>query len=226
MNPTDPVHRAPAEEPAPEPTIVTPPETNAPMPPIAQDPHAGRNRVFRWLGWAGGLVLIGGLVIMLNLFIAQPFQVDGESMSPTLTTGQWLYVAKAPKTWARLSDDKYIPKRGRVVIVVSQGSGGAEHFVKRVVGIPGDRVKVSDGKITIYNKANPEGFNPDNTDCCRQLAATAGTTDLIVPEGRVFVVGDNREAGGSIDSRSSLGTIPSEEIVGQVLFRFQPFRTL
>lgn len=180
----------------------------------------------KWVVFGGATFLA---IIFSFVYIAQPFKVDGESMTPTLQTGETLLVSKFPKTWASLTRSQYVPARGRIVIVKSKGALGEENYVKRVVALPGERVVIKNGKITVYNQNNPDGFNPDDKDCCRELEETSGQIDAVVPEGHIFVVGDNRVIGGSIDSRSGLGAIPASEVTGQTLMRIWPlsqFRTL
>lgn len=152
-------------------------------------------------------------------------------METTLENRDRLLVLKLPKTWARITGHDYIPKRNDIIIfntsAVHDGTlddGSNKQLVKRVIGLPGDRVVVKDGKITVYNTEFPEGFDPDKTgDHGDAVSITPGNVDVIVEEGEVFVCGDNRV--NSLDSRS-IGTIPSEDIIGKLILRIYPLSGL
>jgi signal peptidase I len=147
--------------------------------------------------------------------------VNGISMQPTLYTGNILVVWKLPQTWAEITRGQYIPKRSNVVIVEDTNNSG-ELFVKRVIGLPGERINITSGVVTVYSSKYPSGFNPDRAPYGFDLIPTEGSFSGQVGAGQIFVMGDNRAAGASIDSRSSLGNIPSGNIVGQVVLRIYP----
>ena len=102
-----------------------------------------------------------------------------------------------------------------------------QYIIKRVIAFPGERVSVKDGKLTVYNNEHPDGFSPDDetrkssTDGPKEH--TSGEIDMIVPEGEIFVSGDNREGSHSYDSRNGLGTVPYCRIIGPAVFRLYPF---
>jgi len=97
-------------------------------------------------------------------------------------------------------------------------------FVKRVIGLPGDRVVVNNCTVTVYDAQHPQGLNPD---AVHKIAGscTEGNIDETVPPNNVFVLGDNRTSGGSFDSRD-WGFLPSYDIIGNVVLRLYPFSTL
>jgi signal peptidase I len=170
------------------------------------------------------LVIVAGLLFSIlawNVWVMQPFFVEGDSMAPTLSTKDTLLVNKFPQTWAGITNSKYIPARFDVVIVKNPAKP-EENFVKRVVALPGERVVLKNGVIKVYNERNPKGEDVTLPPCCKDLEETTGTVDTTVREGHIFVVGDNRTIGGSIDSRSSLGQIPSRYIVGRAVTRITP----
>ncbi len=103
--------------------------------------------------------------------------------------------------------------------------GSEEQLIKRVIGLPGDRVVVSDGTITVFNKSDPDGFQPDDAPYGKNLPETAGNVDVSVGEGEIFVSGDNRIPGASLDSRSSLGNIDLGLVVGKLVLRLFPFQS-
>lgn len=172
------------------------------------------------------ILLAAPLVALLLInFVFQSYEVDGPSMEPTLQNHDRLIVDKIPRTVARITGHSYIPHRGDVVIFNQHGlfsfTGQEEkQLIKRVIGLPGERVKVKDGNITIYNKKSPKGFNPDKNDTWgRIIKNTPGETDLTLGKNEVFVCGDNRS--NSLDSRI-FGAVPANNIVGKLSFRIFP----
>ncbi len=168
-------------------------------------------------------VIVGAWLI--NMFVFRSFNVDGPSMQNTLHTGERLIVNRLPVTWSKIRSTSYIPERGQIIVFKNPkwtvGSPN-EYIVKRVIAFPGERVVVSNGKMTVYTDANPGGLDVDK-DYKDIRQPTSGKTDMTVPQGRLFVAGDNREEGYSYDSRNSLGTIPYENVIGPVAFRIFPF---
>ena len=182
-----------------------------------------------WLSEWGRLISISLVSIFVFIFgvvyLMQPFIVEGQSMEPTLQNGNIMMIWKAPRSWARISKTQYLPKRWAVV-VVKKPDGSGEHLVKRVIGLPGERVVIKSGKVLVINKDNPEGIDANQHKCCIQLQPTAGDIDITVPDGQIFVIGDNRAPAGSIDSRASLGSIPLDEVIGRVVLRVYPPKLL
>lgn len=164
--------------------------------------------------------------LLLTAFVFQSYEVDGPSMELTLANHDRLIVLKTARTWARLTGNDYIPNRGDVIVFVKRGLideqlGKDKQLIKRVIGLPGDRVVVSNGVLTIYNKGHPDGFEPDKTlPYGSIITTTPGNVDITVPPGEVFVCGDNRP--NSLDSRT-FGTIPAHDIVGKLILRIMPF---
>lgn len=162
---------------------------------------------------------------LMITFVFQSYEVDGPSMEDTLHDKDRLIVLKTGKTMSRVTGDAYVPKRGEVIIFVKHGlvelgTAQDKQLIKRVIGLPGERVVVKDGRITVFNDANPKGFDPDEgQDYAKTISFTNGNIDVTVGNDQVFVAGDNR--GNSLDSRS-FGPVNSQDIIGKLVFRLFP----
>jgi signal peptidase I len=172
-------------------------------------------------------VLIGTLLI--NAFVFRSFSVLGPSMEKTLYTGDRLIVNRLPVTIAEVQGKTYSPERGQVIVFKNPQytSGiGDEYIVKRVIAFGGERVVLKDGRYTVFNSANPKGFNPDDANHGEPGTPTSGSVDTTVPSGELFVSGDHRQGSYSYDSRNGLGTIPLYDVVGPVYMRIFPFNEI
>lgn len=169
-------------------------------------------------------VIVGTIVI--NTFVFRSFNVVGPSMEKTLYTGDRLIVDRLPVTWAQLQNKTYTPKRGQIIVFKNPhySAGTEDEFiVKRVIGLPGERVLLKDGAYTVFNDKFPGGFNPDDNNHGEPGSPTSGETDTVVPAGEIFVSGDHREGNYSYDSRNGLGTIPLYDVIGPAELRVFPF---
>lgn len=153
-------------------------------------------------------------VLLIRTFLVQPFLVSGDSMVPTFQNGDYLLIDELTY---RLRE----PQRGEV-IVFRYPKDEKLFFIKRVIGLPGERVEIADGRITIINSEHPQGFMLDETYISSTLE-TNGKEDITLAEGQYFVLGDNRSF--SLDSRS-WGPVFKPEIVGLVRLRLLPFSAL
>jgi signal peptidase I len=191
-------------------------EEPATQPHHPQHPHA-HNDVWRFgaeLVRTALIVLV--LAYVIRVFILQPFVVEGSSMFPRFQTNDFLIVDKISYRFNQ-------PQRGDI-IVFRYPFDPATNYVKRVIGLPGDLVRVEGGRVIIENDQNPEGFvliepylSPGNTTT---LPATSAKTEFLVPEDRYFVLGDNRRA--SSDSRE-WGFLPENDVIGRVFLQAFPF---
>jgi signal peptidase I len=149
------------------------------------------------------------IVLPIRVFVAQPFIVSGASMEETFHSGEYLIVDQ-------LSYRFNEPERGDVVIF-KYPKDPSKYFIKRVIGVPGDTVRISGTAVTITNDEHPRGFTLDEpyVDSMREnaLSVTTLNTD------EYFVMGDNRDA--SSDSRI-WGVLPRENIIGRAYVRLSP----
>ncbi len=174
-------------------------------------------------------VVVGTLLV--NAFVFRSYSVVGISMEDTLDNGERIIVNRLPNTWAQIKNTDYLPKRGQVVVFQNSGNnfGPSEknkYLVKRVIAFAGERVVIKDGKITVFNNDNPNGFDPDQDIKDTPRSPVAGDVDTVVPAKTVFVVGDHRDGSNSFDSRNGLGTVPVYNIVGPVVLRWWPITKL
>lgn len=198
------------------------------LPPAEFDdsPSSGSGDGLRSIASTLLILLVAPLIALsLTTFVFQSYEVDGPSMETTLDNGDRLIVLKAPRTLARLSGKTYIPKRGEIIVFSRQGAAdfsenNERQLIKRVVGLPGERMVVNGGTVTIYNAEHPQGFQPDETfPYGDSIETSPGDVDLVIPENEVFVLGDNRT--NSLDS-PDFGPVPAEDIVGKLVFRILP----
>lgn len=208
------------------------PESTQPPPPANGAIGSGGHPHEGWRSIVSTLLLLAlapVIAISIAAFVIQSYQVEGASMQRTLNDQDRLIVDKIPRTWARITNNPYIPNRGDIIIFnqanVSNSVGSSEkQLIKRVIALPGERVVIDSGKITVYNNENPGGFNPDiKTGYGIDASFTPGNIDLVVPKNQVFVCGDNRQ--NSEDSRF-FGPVRADEIVGKLVLRLLPFDKL
>lgn len=188
------------------------PEHSSPVSPIGQPQTVQKKESY--LSMALYMLVALGLAILIRVFIAEPFVVDGTSMLNTFQNLNYLIVD-------RVSYDFSEPQRGDVV-VLELPQETSRDLIKRVIGLPGDTVAISGSQptITIYNTQYPDGCTLSEPYV--DSANYGGPTDIRVTLGanQYYVLGDNRNV--SADSRT-WGILPGSDIVGRVLLRLYPF---
>lgn len=185
---------------------------------------SGWRELFSTLGIFAAAFLVAFFIIA---FVFRSYQVDGPSMEKTLYNADKLIIWKVPRSWAKLTGHSYIPNRGDIIVFSQSGLSefgqqNEKQLIKRVIGLPGDRVTLRDGAYVIYNKEYPNGFNPDQTlPYGKELSVTetAGNVDITLGKDQIFVSGDNRP--DSLDSRA-FGPIYANQIVGKLILRVLP----
>jgi signal peptidase I len=176
-------------------------------------------------GWIGFLALL----LSLRIFFFQPFNMPSASMYPSLQIGDAFLVSKTTYNSSE-------PERGDVVVFWAQDFHS--NFVKRVIGIPGDHIRLSHGRVFL-NGAEIPNAGPCDTgfDCpvlqfeetypggrpVRILKPLAygpldNTETYAVPQSAYFVLGDNRD--NSNDSREAIGFVPRSAVIGRVVYKY------
>jgi signal peptidase I len=166
------------------------------------------------------------IAILIRIFVAAPYVVDGTSMLPTFQNWNYLIIEKETACIPFTTTCIYLgaPQRGDVIVLdLPQETSRA--LIKRVIGLPGETVSISGTQptITIYNSANPNGFTLNEPYI--DPANYGGPTNIKVTLGadQYYVLGDNRDV--SADSRT-WGVLPRQDIVGVVLLRLYPITEL
>jgi len=150
------------------------------------------------------------IVVPVRLFVAQPFIVSGASMVPTFENGQYLIVDELTYHISQ-------PQRGDIV-VFRYPKDPSQFFIKRIIGLPGEVVSVSDTGVSVQKTDSAV----ENLDEAYVKNAGNGKETVTVPQDAYFVMGDNRPE--SSDSRT-WGTLPRANMVGRVLVRLLPIST-
>jgi signal peptidase I len=173
-------------------------------PPLQPDSSAAKSELRAWLRDIFGTFVPALLVvILLNLFVAQATRVEGQSMEPSLHNNQRLIIEKISYHFRSV-------ERGDIIVLKLPDRPGPP-LIKRVIGLPGERVEIRGGQVHVNGKLLTEPYLNQLTYSSHQRQ--------VVPENSVFVLGDNR--GHSSDSRY-FGVVKVEYIVGRAWFCYWP----
>lgn len=194
------------------------------------------------------------IALVIRTFAFEPFNIPSGSMIPTLLVGDYLFVSKYSYGYSKHSFPMSLapfsgrilesaPQRGDVVVFKTPADDKTD-FIKRVIGLPGDTVRMQDGRLfingqlverervdeytyrdtygsvlrqTLYNETLPGGMkHPILED--GDHSRFDNTAEFKVPEGHFFMMGDNRD--NSLDSRADVGYVRAENLVGRAEFIF------
>lgn len=153
----------------------------------------------RWIIWS----VVG--IVMIHVFVATIFIVDGPSMNPNLATNDIMLVNKISYLVSK-------PTRGDIVVLKFPGDPEKRKFVKRVIGLPGETVEIKKGKIYINSKLLIESYLDENIDSGKDQK-------VILASDQYFTCGDNRP--NSNDSRF-FGPVPKNYLIGRTRFILLP----
>jgi signal peptidase I len=251
----------PAAVAAPEQPAAAKPEPSAAAPKapdIAKPAAQGES----WLETVKTIVYALLIALVIRTFFFQPFYIPSGSMENTLLVGDYLFVEKFAYGYSRASFPfrawpvggffhgrlfDTVPERGDIIVFKMPNPESPEYmqdFIKRVIGLPGDRIQMLNGVLYINDKPVPkvragDYIGKDQFDILRpipryretlpngksyfvldavQNSNEDNTQVFVVPPGHYFMMGDNRD--NSDDSRLSVGFVPAEDLVGKAEFRF------
>ncbi|WLR53161.1 signal peptidase I [Bacillus tianshenii] len=170
------------------------------------------------LGWVQSLGLAILIALLIRSFFFSSYVVQGESMLPTLNDGNLLVINKIGYEMTDI-------RRFDVIVFHANEK---EDYVKRVIGLPGDTVKVKNNTLFINGEPTPQAFLQNIEDPAADIFTEDFTLEEItgekeVPENYLFVMGDNR--GKSYDSRY-FGFVSIEKVVGKVNLRYWPVQDI
>ena len=195
-----------------------------------------------------------GIAVVFRSFFFEPFSIPSGSMIPTLRIGDYLFVSKYAYGYSRYSFPFGIvpipgrllasePERGDVIVFRKPGEEGVD-YIKRLVGLPGDRVQVIGGilhingvpaerrylgtgesekgpflqEVAIYDETFPVGGHTHRIQEFSDRDTMDNTPSRVVPDGHYFFMGDNRD--NSRDSRAEIGFVPRQNLVGRAEILF------
>jgi len=156
------------------------------------------------------VVFVGSIFIVVYLFIVTPNQVKGASMEPTFISGDYIITSRITYKFRSI-------QRGDVIVFKAPSNPDIE-YIKRIIGLPGDTVKVANSEVYVNDQIMTENYIAAKTNTWEGGCIQDGVP-YRVPAGELFVMGDNRPR--SSDSREFCG-IPITSIIGQVFFRYFP----
>jgi signal peptidase I len=196
--------------------VIDPPSTPTTEPPPAA---AGRGALGCLLEIVETVVLTAIIFFVLQTFVAQPFKVEQVSMMNTIESGQYVLVDKLTPRF-----DTY--HRGDIIVFSPPPNAeiqAGKPYIKRIIGIGGDRVAIQDGHVLINGTQLDEPYLFSVNGTAQPTSAHTDEASWVVPAGELFVMGDHRER--SSDSRD-FGPIEVSSVVGRAWLRYWPINSL
>ena len=187
------------------------PENPTPMPEPAPPASSVRSSVWNALSWVRDLAFSVLIAVILIVFIYQPVKVEGTSMMPALTDQERIFINKFTYRFG-LGDIQ----RGDTV-VFWWPVDTSKSYIKRIVGLPGDRVRIDQGQVYVNDRMLVEDYVPD------EYRDPSGMPEVTVKPGEYFVLGYHRSS--SSDSRT-WGCVPRKDIYGKAVFVYWPFEKM
>ena len=162
------------------------------------------------------------IIVPIRVFLIQPFFVQGASMEPNFEDKQYLIVNELGYKTTEVGNLFTVKpfkelQRGDVV-VFRYPKNPSIFYIKRIIGLPGEKIEISNDKVKIFNSENPNGFVLEEGKYLSASVMTAGEINMTLGD-EYFVMGDNREY--SSDSRS-WGPVPADDVMGKVVLRAWP----
>jgi signal peptidase I len=190
------------------PPILAPPLTPVP---VAEPASSSLTNAFSWMRDLAFSVL---LAVVLIVFIYQPVKVEGTSMMPALTDQERIFINKFTYRFGLGS----IERGDTVVFWYPQDP--TKSYIKRVIGLPGDRVRIEEGQVYVNGVALREDYVPEEN---RDRVTWRDGREETVPASKYFVLGDHRNQ--SSDSRG-WGWVPRDSIYGKAVFVYWPLEKM
>lgn len=153
-----------------------------------------------------GILLFALILVLINYFVITIHVVQGESMEPNFSTGQFIFTNKISYLVSE-------PKRGDVVVLKFPGDPEKQKYIKRIIGLPGEKLEIKDSKIFINDKKLLETYIDENVLTYPDMKVKIG-------ENEYFIIGDNRL--NSSDSRS-WGVARKNDLIGKGFFSINPW---
>ena len=173
-----------------------------------------RARFWSAFSWLRDLAFSVLIAVVLIVFIYQPVKVEGTSMMPTLSDQERIFINKFTYEFGL----GHIERGDTVVFWFPMDK--SKSYIKRVIGLPGDRVRVDNGQVYVNGQALVEDYVPEEN---RDASSWMGGREQVVPEGKYFVLGDHRNS--SSDSRT-WGYVPGNLIYGKAVFAYWPLEKM
>jgi len=128
-------------------------------------------------------ILAGITIALVRYFLFKPFYVKGASMEPNFIEKDYLIIDELTYRFRQ-------PERGEVV-VFGAPVGDGSYYLKRVIGLPGEQIKIEDNKVVVFNEEHPQGFVLEE-DYINDFGKTSGFVSVTLASNQYFVMGDNR----------------------------------